>query len=155
MNLTQKILYAILGFLVGNAVLFGVYFGFPMFFAADRTPYTELSVTSAVEIIESGKIKNAKFSFSQTILVDHLNQKYRTSIDSDETREALMDSITNYNASHFSNQVIVRESASKPFMGLSVFASYLLIFSSAVVSLVIITLLLVINSKVSANNSLS
>ena len=120
MNLKQKILYAFVGFILGNFFLFSLYSGIKNF---DRIIPIKDGITTkqAVDLIKSGKIKTVEIDNGRAIILDHLNEKFAFSVNSDVELELILDKVSSYNSVNPTNAIKISEAPR-----LSVFSNNLL-----------------------------
>lgn len=109
MNLKNKLIYAIAGFLIGNVLLLSLIFGLNYFLKTDSSPAQEISLDKAYELIKSNQIKEVAFSNSQAILIDADDNKYLAKIGSDPTRESLLGEINKVNEGAATPRIAVTE----------------------------------------------
>lgn len=112
MNLKQKLLYAFVGFILGNFLLITLYSGIKNF---DRIfPQNDKNIPEqAIKLIKSGKIKKIKIENGQAILTDHLNEKYSFSVTWDSERESVLEKVSTYNSVNPTNAIEISESPSR------------------------------------------
>ena len=91
----HKIFYAVGGFLLGNALLVGLFFGAKVFIGNEN--YQEISLQEAVKKIDNEQVKEVNLKNSTAVLEDVGGGKFETVIASEPTREALLISIREFN----------------------------------------------------------
>ena len=103
MKLKQKLLYAFVGFILGNFLLLTIYSGIKNF---DRVfPQKDgITVQQAVDLIKSGKIKSVEIDNGRAFILDHHNEKYSFSVNSDAELKLILD-----NSINTENAIEIRE----------------------------------------------
>lgn len=95
MNLKQKIFYAVGGFLIGNAILIGLFWGLKTYNTDKKQ--REISIQEAFQKINSEQIISATFKNSTVVIEDTNGEKFISIDASDSTREVFMEAIKQHN----------------------------------------------------------
>lgn len=91
----HKIFYAVGGFLLGNALLAGLFFGANTIIGNEK--YREISLQEAVKKIDNEQVKEVNLKNSTAVLEDVGGNKFETVIASEPTREAVLTSVKEFN----------------------------------------------------------
>lgn len=112
MNLKQKFLYAFVGFILGSFLLLTLFSGIKNFVRI--YPQKDgITTGQAVDLIKSGKIKTVEIDNGRAIILDHLNEKFTFSVNSDAELEIILDKVLSYNSVNPTNTIAISEAPSR------------------------------------------
>ncbi len=148
MKLKQKLIYAVLGFLVGNAILLLVFYGWSNLKQSDAKP-EEISFNQVLTKINNKEIKAVTIKEDSVVVTEENDKKYFSVIDqTDAPREAILSLAKEYGI-----QEVKIEPTSNGWFWL-VLLNSLPLALVVIFALIIIGLLIGIFVRLNKNNSI-